>query len=206
MVGTLYLIRHGSTEGDGLRRYKGSLDVPLSGEGEKEMERAAAFVKASLDSKYRKLDAIYSSDLRRATRSAEILAAVLGGNPVAVPGFRERHFGKWEGLTFEEIEERWPDAFGAWAADPLNHSPLEGESTLQVSERVERAMDEILGNHNGGEVAIVAHGGVNRAILCRLMGVPLENIFRIEQDHGAVSIVEFHDGFPVVKLLNYRGL
>jgi alpha-ribazole phosphatase/probable phosphoglycerate mutase len=108
-------------------------------------------------------------------------------------------------MTFEEIEERWPDAFRAWAKDPLNHSPLDGETTLEVSERVNKALDEILENHSGEAIAIVAHGGVNRAMLCRFMGVPLENIFRIEQDHGAVSVVEFYDGYPVVKLLNYRG-
>lgn len=204
MVGTLYLIRHGSTEGDGKRRYKGSLDVPLSAEGEREMEKTAEFVSGMLEASGRRLAAVYCSDLRRASRSAEILAANLDLNPIVTAGLRERHFGLWEGLTFDEIEERWPEAFRSWAADPLNHSPLEGESTLEVSERVNKALDEILNNHDGETIAVVAHGGVNRAILCRFMGVPLENIFRIEQDHGAVSVIEFHGGYPVVKLLNYR--
>jgi len=204
MVGALYLIRHGQTEGDGQRRYKGSLDVPLSAEGEREIEMAARFVKRSLGEGGRTLGAVYTSDLIRARRSAEILAAGFGLKPAVVRELRERHFGKWEGLTFEEIEERWPDAFRAWASDPLNHSPLGGESTMEVSGRVNRALDEILDSHDGGAVAVVAHGGVNRVALCRFMGVPLENIFRIEQDHGAVSIVEFYDGCPVVKLLNCR--
>ena len=205
MVGTLYLIRHGQTEGDGKRRYKGSLDVPLSAEGEAEMERAAGFVKASLDAAGRRLVAVYCSGLKRARRSAEIVAAPFGLSPTVVEDLRERHFGLWEGLTFEEIAERWPEAFTAWASDPLGHSPLEGESTLDVSERVDRAFDDILGRQDGEYIAVVAHGGVNRAILCRLMGVPLGNIFRIEQDHGAVSVVEFYDGYPVIKLLNWRG-
>jgi alpha-ribazole phosphatase len=205
MVGTLYLIRHGSTEGDGKTRYKGSLDVPLSPAGEKEIEKTAEYVNAMLEASGRKLSAVYCSDLSRARRSAEILTSAVGSKPIVVPGLRERNFGQWEGMTFEEIEERWPDAFRAWAKDPLNHSPLDGETTLQVSERVNKALDEILDNHDGEAIAIVAHGGVNRAMLCRFMGVPLENIFRIEQDHGAVSVVEFYDGYPVVKLLNYRG-
>ncbi len=204
MVGTLYLIRHGRTEGDGKRRYKGSLDVPLSAEGEADMERAAEFVRASLEESDRSLGAVYCSGLKRAARSAEIIAAPFGLSPAVVEDLRERHFGLWEGLTFDEIAKRWPGAFRDWASDPLDHSPLEGESTLEVSERVNRAFDDILKRHDGDAVAVVAHGGVNRAMLCRLMGVPLQNIFRIEQDHGAVSIVEFHDGYPVVKLLNWR--
>ncbi|MGD2080558.1 MAG: histidine phosphatase family protein [Nitrospirota bacterium] len=204
MVGTLYLIRHGRTEGDGKRRYKGSLDVPLSAQGEAEMERAAEFVRASLEENGKRLGAVYCSGLKRAARSAEIVAAPFGLKPTVVGDLRERHFGLWEGLAFEEIAERWPDAFTAWASDPLNHSPLEGESTLEVSRRVERAFGDILERHDGEAIAVVAHGGVNRAILCRLMGVPLQNIFRLEQDHGAVSVVEFYDGYPVVKLLNWR--
>jgi alpha-ribazole phosphatase/probable phosphoglycerate mutase len=197
MVGTLYLIRHGSTEGDGKTRYKGSLDVPLSPAGEKEIEKTAEYVNAMLEASGRELSAVYCSDLSRARRSAEIL--------IVVEKLRERNFGQWEGMTFDEIKERWPDAFRAWAKDPLSHSPLDGETTVEVSERVNGALDEILENHDGEAIAIVAHGGVNRAMLCRFMGVPLENIFRIEQDHGAVSVVEFYDGYPVVKLLNYRG-
>jgi alpha-ribazole phosphatase len=205
MVGILYLIRHGSTEGDGKRRYKGSLDVPLSPEGEREIEKAAQYVNAMLEASGRQMGAVYCSDLQRARRSAEILTSNLGLRPIVVEKLRERNFGQWEGMTFEEIEERWPDAFRAWAGDPLNHSPLDGETTLQVSERVNKALDKILDNHDGEAISIVAHGGVNRAILCRFMGVPLENIFRLEQDHGAVSVIEFYDGYPVVKLMNYRG-
>jgi alpha-ribazole phosphatase len=205
MVGTLYLIRHGSTKGDGKVRYKGSLDVPLSPAGEKEIEKTAEYVNAVLEASGRELSAVYCSDLSRARRSAEILTSAVGSKPIVMPGLRERNFGAWEGMTFDEIEERWPDAFRAWAKDPLNHSPLDGETTLEVSERVNKALDEILENHSGEAIAIVAHGGVNRAMLCRFMGVPLENIFRIEQDHGAVSVIEFYDGYPVVKLLNYRG-
>ena len=73
---------------------------------------------------------------------------------------------------------------------------------MEVHERVIRALDLVLRNHGGGNIAIVAHGGVNRIILCHLLGIPLENIFRIEQNHGAVNIIEFWEKYPVVKLMN----
>jgi alpha-ribazole phosphatase/probable phosphoglycerate mutase len=115
---------------------------------------------------------------------------------------REKNFGIWEGLSLNEIKEKCPEEFEAWTGNPLKFCPMGGESTLEVRERVIKVFDEIIGKHNGEYIAIVAHGGVNRIILCHIMGIPLENIFRIEQDYGALNIIEFWDKYPVVKLLN----
>jgi len=205
MVDTLYLIRHGRTEGDGEKRYKGSLDIPLAPEGEEEIRRTAEFVRADLEKAGHELAAVYCSALKRAKRSAEVLSSIVGPAPTVIEQLRERSFGQWEGMTFKEIMKKWPEEFRAWADDPLNNSPIDGETTTEVSERVDRALDEILERHEGGAIAVVAHGGVNRSILCRFMGLPLGKIFSIEQDHGAVSIIEFGEGHPVVRLLNYGG-
>jgi len=105
-------------------------------------------------------------------------------------------------MTFAEIKEKNPGEFEAWANNPLKHSPVGGESTLEVKYRAIPAIEEILGAHEGDNIAVVAHGGVNRIILCHFLGAPLENIFRIEQDFAAVSIVELWDRYPVIKLIN----
>ena len=67
-----------------------------------------------------------------------------------------------------------------------------------------KALDLILEKNRGEEVAIVAHGGINRVILCELLGIPLENIFRIEQDFAAMNLIEFYDRYPIAKLINFR--
>jgi len=191
---TLYLIRHGETEGAEAKRYKGHMDVPLSPRGEEQMEKAALMIK-------RPLKAVYTSDLIRAVRSAGIIAGPL--TPVIVPAFRERDFGAWEGMSWDEIKDKYPDAFSSWAKDPVRFSPPRGESTLELKERVMAALDEMLARHNDGEsIAVVAHGGVNRVVLCTLLGIPLENIFRVEQDWACLNIIEFWGEMPVVKLLN----
>lgn len=200
MVTTLYLIRHGETEGAEVRRHKGSIDVPLSQEGIKQMEKTASFMKDSIKA----MAAVYTSDLIRAIKSAEVIAGDFGISPIVVSGLRERSFGLWEGMSFDEIKEKYPDAFGSWAKDPLRFSPMGGESTIEVKERVMPAFHEILKRHGGDTISIVSHGGVNRVILCSLLGMPLENIFRIEQDYGALNIIEFWDGVPVIKLINGR--
>jgi alpha-ribazole phosphatase len=119
-----------------------------------------------------------------------------------VPGLRERHFGRWEGMSLEEIFDSYPGEFGNWARDPLGFSPVGGESTLEVRDRAVSALEDILSRHNGGAIAVVAHGGVNRVVLCHVLGIPLENIFLIEQDHACVNIIEFGDGRRLVRLLN----
>jgi broad specificity phosphatase PhoE len=105
-------------------------------------------------------------------------------------------------MTFAEIKERYPEEFASWASDPLAYSPPEGETTGEVRNRVMGALDRILCAHPGQEIAVVAHGGVNRVILCHILGMPLGNIFRIEQDHAALNIIEFWEKYPVLKLLN----
>lgn len=201
MVTTLYLIRHGETEGGEVRRYKGTIDVPLSEIGVRQMEQVSKYI-VEKGGKGGLMSAVYCSDLTRAIRSAEIVAEPHSLKPVIISSLRERNFGLWEGMSFDEIMEKYPLEFDAWAGNPLKFSPMEGESTLAMRDRVIQAMSEIMENHNKENIAIVAHGGVNRIILCHILGIPLENIFRIEQDYGALNIIEFWDKYPVVKLLN----
>ena len=149
-----------------------------------------------------RLQAVYTSNLSRAVRSAGIIAEPYGLKPVEMPDLRERSFGVWEGMTFTEIKEKYPEEFEAWANNPLRYSPVRGESTIEVKDRTIPSLTKILESHKGENIAVVAHGGVNRIILCHILGIPLENIFRIEQDYAAVNIVEFWDKYPVVKLIN----
>lgn len=226
MVTTLYLIRHGATEGDEIKRYKGSIDVHLSSKGVEQISKSSDFImghvkkaallrrQSYLNDIYGKVSiqgmdktglmAVYSSPLQRALRSANILSEPFGIKPIEVSEIRERSFGVWEGMTFMEIKEKYPDEFAKWTNNPLKYSPPDGESTLEARDRVINAVEEIIDNHrtDGESIAIVAHGGVNRIILCHFLGIPLENIFRIEQDYASVNIIELWDKYPVVKLIN----
>ncbi|MEW6713584.1 MAG: alpha-ribazole phosphatase [Nitrospirota bacterium] len=197
MVKKIYLIRHGETEGAETKRYKGHIDVPLSANGIEQIKRVAGYLV-----KTGSLDALYCSDLSRAVKSAEIIAEAHGLKPIIMPELRERNFGLWEGMSFDEIREKWPDAFNAWAANPLEFSPINGENTVDVRDRAVKIFNEIIEKHKGDNIAIVSHGGINRVILCHLLGIPLENIFRVEQDYGCLNIIEMWD-YPVVKNINF---
>jgi alpha-ribazole phosphatase len=201
MVTTLYLIRHGATEGNHEKRYKGSIDVPISQEGLEQVRKAADFIRAELQGG--ELSAVYTSPLSRAVDSAQIIAEPYSIEPVTDDNLKERHFGIWEGMTFAEIREQYPDEFRKWADNPLEHSPVGGESSIEVRDRIVPAVEDIISRHGDESIAIVGHGGVNRIIICHLLGIPLEHMFRIEQDNAAVNIIKFYDRYPAANLINY---
>ncbi len=193
----IYLVRHGSVVGAETRRFIGHLDVPLSPLGERQIEALARRL-ASVE-----LDAIYASDLVRARRSAEIVAAPHGLAPALLPDLREFSMGSWEGLTAEEIRALDAEAFSTWMSDVSGYRFPEGESLDELAGRAWPAFERIAADHRGGAAAIVAHGGTNRMILCRALGLCPERLLALGQDYAALSILEGSAGKWTLKLLNH---
>src|SRR3990170_383608 len=165
MTTRVYLVRHGAVVGAETRRFIGHLDVPLSPAGQAQIRSLAARLEGVA------LDAVYTSDLRRTRESARILAEPLGLIPVELTELREFAMGRWEGLTAEEIRALDPQAFVRWIADVGRFQFPEGESLPDLEARAWPAFERIVAAHAGGAVAIVAHGGTNRMILCRALGL-----------------------------------
>jgi broad specificity phosphatase PhoE len=146
-VTTLLLVRHGETDWNRELRIQGSSDTELNETGRAQARALAQELESQ------RVDAVYSSDLRRARETAELVAA---GHEVVVrldPDLRERSFGSWEGLTRSEIAERFPD---------LEHH--DGETDEQVRGRVLAAIGRIVAAHPGEEVLVVSHGGALNAL------------------------------------------
>ena len=183
MATTVYLVRHGSVVGAETRRFIGHLDVPLSPLGERQMAAVARRMAGVA------LDAVYASDLARTRRSAEILAAPHGLDIVAVPELREFAMGRWEGLTAEQIRELDGAAFAAWMADVAGYQFPEGESLSQLTRRAWPAFERIVDAHPDRSIAVVAHGGTNRMILCRVLGLENQRLLALGQDYGCLSVL-----------------
>lgn len=197
----LYLVRHGQVAKPKPRSYHGQQDVPLSELGMSQMERLAAWAESL------PLRAVYTSDLQRARLGAEMVGRRCGLAPVVLAAFREKHFGGWEGLTYEEASRHDPDAWAAWIADPPTGRPPGGETYLEVEARVLPALEGIIQQHGEEDavqhVLLLAHGGVNRVILCRALRLPLRQVFRIEQDYAAVNVIDYlPTGEVTIRLLN----
>ncbi len=154
------LWRHGQTTYNAERRFQGQADVPLNDAGREQATRAAPYLAAM------KPDAIFSSDLSRATETADILAR-LTRLPVQLDkDLRERGGGSWEGKTADEIRAQFPEAFANWA-------PADGETAAAVADRASAAMERIAESLPGGSLAVVvAHGGALGFGSARLLGIP----------------------------------
>jgi len=194
----IYLLRHGAVVGAEARRFIGHLDVPLSPRGERESAAQAARLSGT------PLAAVFTSDLARARRTGEIVAAPHGLSPVVVPALREMAMGRWDGLTAEEIRAREPAAFDDWMGRVGEFPFPGGESVPDLAARAWPAFEAIVAAHAGRPIAVVAHGGTNRALLCRALGLDLRRLLALGQDYGALSVLERDDAGWRLARLNER--
>ncbi len=192
----LYLVRHGETDWNLENRFQGWADRPLSPAGEEQARELARSLRSV------RFDAAYSSDLRRAARSAEILLAGRDVAPVRVKGFREMHIGELDGLNEAEILARFPGLLEAWRSDPAGVVMPGGEDLGQLQERVWGALEPLLERHPKETVLLVAHHSVNKAILCRVLDIPLGSFRTLRQPPCAVSVIDFLPDRAFVRAVN----
>jgi len=191
----LVLVRHLEPDESVSGRAYGRLDVPLSAASRKKAERLAP----ALDGL--QFAAVYTSPLRRAVETATPLAARRGLAVLPHDGLRELDFGGFEGERYDDLETRDPATFRLWMSDPTGVTFPGGESFSDLRLRALSAAEEIRECHPAACVALVAHGGVIRAILAGALEMPARALFRLDQPYGAVSVIDWFDGAPVVRLV-----
>jgi len=191
----LLLVRHGKVK-EGAPRYYGHSQVELSPEGIIQAE----MVRDRLARE--RIDAIYSSDLKRARLTAEIIASAHLAEVVPCPELREIDFGEVEGMTFEEVERYHPEAAGLWSGGDLDAGAPRGENLRQLTSRVRRFMGRLQRHSREETILIVAHSGPLRVLLCTLLGIELERLWQIRLDPASVSLVETYPEGAIICLLN----
>lgn len=190
-------IRHGQTEWNVTGRYQGQSDVKLTEEGKKQAEKLADNFPVA------KVDAIYASDLCRAMVTAETIAKKFGLKVQAEPAFRELSFGDWEGLTYQQIVDKWEEAMANFLQHPDILEIPGGESFPAVQQRAMKRLNELIEKHDGQTIVVVAHGAVLRTMLTAALHMPLQYLWSIRQFNTAVNIVRYDaDANPTVELLN----
>ncbi len=197
---TVLLIRHGEVSEEGARRFIGQTDLPMSEDGEGEIRVLAHRLERI------PLDAIYCSDLNRSRRTAELLA---DGRAIPLhvqPELREINLGAWEGLDRREVAERQPADYDERGRDIEHFRPPSGESFADLSARVLDFWRSAIEGAGPGTVAVAAHAGVNRVILCHVLGMPLRNLFRLSQHPACLDVIEWNRGSPAVRLLGTTGM
>ncbi len=197
---TFVLLRHGETALTPQKRFSGSggTDPELSPAGRRQAEAAAAALAARGT-----VQAVVSSPLRRCRETAAAVAARLGLEVRVEEGLRETAFGAWEGLTFAEVKERWPDDLDAWLGSSKAAPTGGGESFATVSRRVALTRDKLIARYAGRTVLLVTHVTPVKTLVRLALGAPPESLFRMELSAASLSAVAYYaDGNASVRLLN----
>ena len=183
----IYLARHGAVfqKGDA-KRYIGHTDLPLAEEGFQQAEKLAEKLRPT------PLTAIFCSDLRRALDTARIVAKLQGVDAAATSNFREIGLGEWEGLTLDAVRSKYPEEYDERGRDIVHFRPPGGESFMECARRVIPAFYDAIYSTRG-DILIVGHAGVNRVLLCHVLGKHVSELFDIEQDYCCLNRIRCTD-------------
>lgn len=191
----LYLVRHGETIWNREDRLQGTTDIDLTDAGISQAGRIADRLSRE------KVAAVFSSPLRRALSTALLIAQPHALQVKIRDGLKEMHQGELEGKRFEELWESYPEFVVEWRQRPTATRPPGGESLYELQERAWQVMEEIMGRDDEG-VVVVSHNMTLLSILCRILGLPLENFRRLKLDLASLTIVETTERGPAIRTLN----
>ncbi|MGW1871772.1 bifunctional RNase H/acid phosphatase [Streptomyces sp. NPDC001975] len=197
---TFVLLRHGETPLTPQKRFSGSggTDPALSDVGQEQARRAAETL-----ARRGTIEVILASPLTRTRQTAAAVAERLGLDVTVEEGLKETDFGTWEGLTFGEVRERYPDDLNAWLADPEAHPTGGGESFAETATRIAATRDKLVAAYAGRTVLLVTHVTPIKTFVRLALGAPAESLFRMELSAASLSAVAYYaDGNASVRLFN----
>jgi ribonuclease H / adenosylcobalamin/alpha-ribazole phosphatase len=200
---TLVLVRHGVTAHTLDKRFSsglGGANPGINDEGRAQVRATADWLAPLADG----IDVVIASPVRRTHESAEILGARLGRPVLTEEGLAEMEFGAWDGLTFAEIQDRYPDELDRWLGS-LDEAPGGGESFRVLEKRVLASLERLLSEYAGRTVLAVSHVTPIKVLVAHALGAPLEAVYRMELAPASVTVLSFFaDGHASLRMFNAR--
>jgi len=190
------LVRHGETEGNSAERFCGWTDVGLSDVGLRQAERLGDRLASE------NISIVYSSNLRRALQTAEVITSRHELGVIACHELREIDFGSVEGLTYGEISQKYPDLVRSWFNWDFSFRFPDGESIADVNNRVICFLHRLEEHAKEETIVVAAHSGVLRLLICNLLGLELRHWRQIRLDLASLSIVETYSETVILSSLN----
>jgi len=187
MTTSIILVRHGQTAWNAAEVFRGRIDIELDETGLKQAELLAEYLSR------RKLEAVYSSPLKRAVQTAEAIASHHGLDVEIAPDLNDMDFGEWQGLSVQEVEGRFNELFAAWVSDPHRVRMPFGENLDDVCQRALAVVNQIVDKH-GGTVVLVSHRVVNKVLICALLGLDNSHFWDVRLDTCGMTTFELTDG------------
>ncbi len=192
----LFLIRHGQSEWNKLNMIQGQKNTVLTDFGKKQ---ALSIGNRLINED---IDIIYTSDLARAYTTAKIISDVIHKPLISSEFLREISFGPWEGLSIQEIQEKYRDEYSIWLKEPHKLN-IDGVETLKILQaRAMKYIEHIINENKGKNIAIVSHGAILKTLILGLLGIEISHYKNISLSNVSLSIIEFRDYNRVLTLLN----
>ncbi len=192
----LLLVRHGATEANSSRWFAGHSDIEMSAAGCGQVERLRDYLADE------KIDAVYSSDLKRAVATAEVISSGRDLDIVTCPELREINYGDIEGLTFQEISDLYPEVAELITNFSLKLEFPAGESFQEFIARTITFLDKLEKHEPSQTTLIVSHSGPLRVLVCHLLGIDQHHWRQLRLDNASLSIVETYPQRAIISLLN----
>ncbi|MFC2025304.1 histidine phosphatase family protein [Chloroflexota bacterium] len=182
----IILARHGETEWNVGEIFRGRIDIELNGTGIRQAELLAEYLS------HKKIEAIYSSPLKRALMTAEVIARYHKLDVETAPGLIDLDFGQWQGLPHREVKDKYEELYAEWISSPHQVTMPEGESLNDVRERANSIVDEVIAKYKG-TVVLVSHRVVNKVLICALLGLDNSHFWNIRQDTCSITTFTYEN-------------
>jgi len=183
----IILVRHGETEWNVAEVFRGRIDIELNETGIKQAELLAEYLS------HMKIDAVYSSPLKRALKTAEIIASYHKTAVEVAPGLIDFDYGEWQGLAHQEVRNKYEELYAEWINNPDQVRIPTGESLGEVRERAMGVVSDVIAKYEG-IVVLVSHRVVNKVLICALLGLDNSHFWNIKQDTCGITTFIDEDG------------
>jgi len=187
MMTELILVRHGETEWNRGEIFRGRADIDLNKIGKRQAELLGEYLR-TLD-----LEAVYSSPLKRAVKTAKAIAGVHRLDIEFAPDLIDIDYGEWQGLHLSEVKKKYSELYIKWVNSPDEVMMPGGESLEDVRKRASRVIEEVVDRH-AGTVVVVAHRVVNKVLICALLGLDNSHFWNIRQDTCGITVFKWENG------------
>lgn len=194
---SVWLVRHGQTSYNKAGRYQGRSDPPLTEYGQQQAQAVARRLQ-----RLSFTAALLSPCNRVYDTAAPILAGRSGVKVSEEPDWQETAHGGWEGLTYREVLDQYPDEVRTRFADDIDAKPAGGESLREVAERIQAAWDNLLEEHPNGRILVVTHATPVQLVLCTTFGVPISKHWRWRIDLGSVTCLDVYGDAVIARVIN----
>ncbi|OGO24912.1 MAG: hypothetical protein A2144_13400 [Chloroflexi bacterium RBG_16_50_9] len=182
------LARHGETDWNAAEIFRGRFDVALNETGEKQAESLGKYL-SKID-----INAIYSSPLKRALKTAEAIASYHSLGVHVARGLIDFDFGEWQGLSHNEVRERYPELYARWLDHPEQVVMPGGEGLEDVKRRVMAVAHRVIGTLRGGVAVLVSHRVVNKVLICAMLGLDNSHFWNVRMDACGLTIFSYRGG------------